>query len=91
MVTQNNHYNGTFSVLLTDKASTDNAASVPGVVVGKEMVTVPSGSFSIVDGGIECHYEKRRFYWNSRYVRQIKDGDGNLLWQNLSPNSETAK
>jgi len=73
-------YQGSYSVLLTDDASTDRLPST--VSIHGRIVRVAVGRVKQTMGGIQCYSYEVPFYWGYDCMKEIRDGAGNLIWQN---------
>lgn len=75
-------HDGSFSVILTDDATTDHVPR--GAQVDGHTVRVQNGRVKQVMGGIQLYANDEPFAWGYKYIKEIRDGKNNLLWQNFN-------
>jgi len=76
------NYQGAYSIELTPEAGTDNVPTSASTKVKGQTVIVETGRIAQVMGGIQFYALERPFSWDYKFIRCIRDGDGNLLWVN---------
>ena len=75
-------YQGSYSVVLTDYAATDNLPT--GASVHGKTVSVSRGRIKQVMGGIQFYAYEQPFFWGYKFIKEVRDGNGNLIWQNYN-------
>jgi hypothetical protein len=73
-------HQGSFSVLLTYDAQTNHLPC--GALLQERTVHVRHGRIKQSMGGIDFYADEQCFGWSYRFIKQIRDGAGNLIWQN---------
>jgi len=73
-------HRGSYSVLLTDNASTDHLPSEASLM--GRTVRVENGRIRQVMGGIQFYADGKPLYWGYKFIKEIRDGAGKLIWQN---------
>lgn len=75
-------HQGSYSVVLTDDATTDHLPT--GVSVRGKTVSVPRGRIKQVMGGIQFYADEQPFSWGYKFIKEVRDGNDNLVWQNYN-------
>lgn len=73
-------HQGAFSVELTDDAPISIVPS--SAVVDGNKVIVREGRIEQTIGGIQLYASEQPFSWGYSMIKEIRDGDKNLLWIN---------
>ena len=73
-------YNGAYVVLLTDDTATDRLPS--SVLVHGKTVRVAHGLVTQSIGGIQFYADGQPFFWRYKFVKEVRDKNGKLIWQN---------
>ena len=77
---------GAYTVLISDDATT---SIVPdGVQVDGRIVRVTNGRVYQSMGGIQLEADGRYFFWGYAHLKEIRDGEGALIWRNKHYNPE---
>ncbi len=74
-------YIGPFSVELTRDANKSFAPS--DAKIEGDIITFDSGRIVQSLGGIQL-YSTKHFTWGYKFIKVIRDGEGNLLWVNYN-------
>ncbi len=73
-------HDGAFSVELTPEA--DMGIVPSSAEIRGNTVHVRQGRIKQKMGAIQFHSVESPFYWGYKFIKVIRDGDGNLLWVN---------
>ena len=73
-------HNGGYAVLLTDDTVTDRLPS--SVLVHGKTVRVEHGLVAQSIGGIQFYSDGQPFFWRYKFVKEVRNKDGKLIWQN---------
>lgn len=73
-------YEGSYSVLLADDAETDLLPH--GATLHGHVVHVRNGCIKQTIGGIQFYAEGKPFCWSYKRIKEIRDSNDKLLWQN---------
>ncbi len=74
-------YNGTFSIELTPGAPKHGVPKM-GTTIEENIVYIRNGRVKKVLGGVQLCVYGQSFYYPYSMMKAIRNGDGNLLWQN---------
>jgi hypothetical protein len=75
-------YEGSFSVRLKNKAS--EGISIKGVSTKGNIIKVAHGRAYQTPGGIQFYAEDIPFYWGYVFIKEIRDSDNQIIWQNYN-------
>lgn len=73
-------YQGKYLILLTDEALTDNVPR--NAYVSGHAVRVDHGRIKQSMGGIQFYAMEQPFAWNYKFIKEIRDSNNDLIWQN---------
>ncbi|MEK7139056.1 MAG: hypothetical protein AAB799_02665 [Patescibacteria group bacterium] len=78
---QLSYYQGRYTVELQPGAAKDHLPT-GSVNVSGNTVSVLRGTVQQVMGGIQFYADGKPFSWGYKFIRRIKDANGEVLWQN---------
>ena len=73
-------HNGGYTLLLTDDTTTECLPS--SVLVRGKTVRVERGLVAQSIGGIQFYADGQPFFWRYKFVKEVRDKNGQLLLQN---------
>lgn len=76
-----NPYKGAFTVELWRNASLSVVKETNAFISGKT-INVPKGSVQQVIGGIQFYAEDKCFSWGYKFIKEIKNNKGEIIWEN---------
>lgn len=83
-------YRGAYTVDLQPGAVTSHLPH-DSVTIRGGVVSVPQGTVQQVMGGIQFYANGKPFSWGYKFIRRIRDAQGQTLWENWDVQEERAR